>query len=296
MLSEEYYYNKKVQMVAEYPSGYGSKVFFADWGTPPELRALSVGYEAKQWRCKELASLMFAALPDFALNYSERATLHSANAYDRLVKAATLVYTTEKYGKRGEFGELLLHLVMVDYYDTLPAVSKIYYKDGTNDTVKGFDAVHVVVTTDGLELWLGETKFYDDIGNAINHVVEELRAHTQSGYLRKEFICITNKIDVAWPHADKLKQLINPKVSLDRIFSRIKIPVLLTYNSGTVKNFREECTAYEEAFREEVSKYHTTFRGKNLPQVDIVLILVPLEDKVALVDLLHTRLKGLQQA
>ncbi|MEN3029932.1 Hachiman antiphage defense system protein HamA [Chromobacterium amazonense] len=36
------------------------------------------------------------------------------------------------------------------------AISKIYFKDAVNNTVKGFDAVHVLATQNGLELWLGE--------------------------------------------------------------------------------------------------------------------------------------------
>ena len=34
------------------------------------------------------------------------------------------------------------------------AISKVFFKDSPNDTVKGFDAVHVVESLDGLELWL----------------------------------------------------------------------------------------------------------------------------------------------
>ena len=73
------------------------------------------------------------------------------------------IYQSENFKSRGEFGELLLHAIIRETYNTIPAISKIYYKDGPNETVKGFDAVHVVVTDDTLELWLGEVKFYNNI-------------------------------------------------------------------------------------------------------------------------------------
>ena len=48
---------------------------------------------------------------------------------DRLAEAAKTVYTTEKYKKRGEFGELILHLILRDFFETVPLLSKIYFKD-----------------------------------------------------------------------------------------------------------------------------------------------------------------------
>src|SRR3712207_6996007 len=64
----------------------------------------------------------------------------------------TLFRSSEKYSKRGEFGELLLHSVIRDVFHSEPAISKIFFKDSANDTVKGFDAVHVVEVEGSLEL------------------------------------------------------------------------------------------------------------------------------------------------
>ena len=41
------------------------------------------------------------------------------------------------------WGNLVTHS-MRQVFDTIPAISKIFYKDSANDTVKGFDAVHVL--------------------------------------------------------------------------------------------------------------------------------------------------------
>src|SRR5690606_2740100 len=150
------------------------------------------------------------------------------------------------------------HVVLKTFMGTLPAVSKIYYKDAANDTVKGFDAVHIVPGAEGLELWLGEVKFYEDIGAAVRDVSKELEAHLAADYLRSEFIAIVNKIDEAWPHAEQLKKLLNPKTSLDEVFKAFCIPVLLTYN-GEVTGKHDAST---DAYKQELAQEFQSIREK----------------------------------
>ena len=64
-------------------------------------------------------------------------------------------------------------------------VSKFYFKSAANDTVKGFDAAHVVFVNppEDLELWLGEAKLYIDVDAAIRDVCGELSTHLSDDYL-----------------------------------------------------------------------------------------------------------------
>lgn len=267
-----------------------------DSSTSPPLAGFHVGYESGVWRYTDLVQALIRALPDFALTASEKADLDHDNALRLLAEAARTVYQTDKYGKRGEFGELLLHVILTRHFDTVPAISKLYYKDGPNETVKGFDAVHVVATADDLELWLGEVKFYKNISSAINDVVAELMQHAERAYLRNEFHFVRNKIDPAWPHAERLRALLNPEVSLDQVFDRIRVPVLLTYESSTVAGATAVSEAFSRALEEELRSHHATFAGKTLPpQLNITLILIPLAEKRPVLDLLHQRLFGLQE-
>ena len=153
-----------------------------------------------------------------------------ANAIDFIRRAAHNVYTSKKFEKRGEFGELFLHIAIRQVFDSLPAMSKIYYKSANNDPVKGFDEVYVVGEVRDLELWIGEAKFYDNIDGAIRDVVAEIREHTQTDYLRSEFALITNKIDDAWQHANALKKLLDPERPWTRFSSE---PVYLCYSLTT---------------------------------------------------------------
>jgi hypothetical protein len=266
---------------------------------PPGLLGMCAGYECGQWRSKAFAEHLMEWLPDFALNWSENQTLRSHNAVARLRRAARLVYSSENFSRRGEFGELLLHAVLRQVFDTLPAISKIYYKDSSNDTVKGFDAVHVVATKTILELWLGEVKFHDNASRAISHVLTELKQHLNRNYLRMEFIAISNKVDSSWPHAEKLRQCLHRNTSLDKVFERVCIPVLLTYDSQVVKRYTDVGDGYKKAFTEEVTTLHKTFVSKLKlaiapAKLRIHLILVPLASKKEFVVHLDKELRKLQ--
>src|SRR5688572_17604783 len=141
--------------------------------SPPVVGAC-VGYELQAWRCSGLAKHLLQWLPEFALSYSECIGLDAGSAVRRIGEAAASIYSSDKYKRRGEFGEVLLHAVLRQRYSSIPLISKIYFKDSPNDTAKGFDAVHVVHGSSGLELWLGEAKFYGDIAQAMTDAVQSL--------------------------------------------------------------------------------------------------------------------------
>lgn len=266
--------------------------------------ALCAGFERGKWRNDQLADHIIEWLPEFALNHSELNEIGHHNAIRMVKKAAKIVYQTEKYGSRGEFGEILLHIAIRQVYKTIPAVSKIYYKSSVNKTVEGFDAVHVIKKEDGLELWIGETKFYNEVNKAIYDVCIEIVNHLESNYLRSEFILIKNKIDPTWPEADSLKKLLEDNISLDVVFQRACIPVLLTYDSDTVQNSNENNQTYIDNIKKEISDAYKKMRARlkneyearfnqTLP-VTVHIILIPLKEKKALNSALNTRLKALQ--
>lgn len=285
------------------PEPFLTEVFhdLADLG---ENRVLCAGYERTQWRAEQFADHIIEWLPEFALNHSELDSLSPANAMKLIRRAAKTVYQSDKYQKRGEFGEILLHVAIRQLYETLPAISKIFYKTSANETVKGFDAVHVVRAPEGLQLWIGETKFYVCIKSAIRDVVKEIIEHLETDYLRSEFIFIGNKIDPAWPEAEDLRALLDNNRSLDDVFSSMCIPVLLTYESGTTATSQRIDADYRTAIKAELAAEFNNLRG-SLSQkykstykedfgITLHVIIVPLAKKKTLIDDLDRKLKGLQ--
>lgn len=267
-----------------------------DPDTSVPLLGLCAGYECGSWRCEELSRHVIDWLLDFALPPSLKNEVSHSTATEFFRRAVTTIYNTDKYQRRGEFGEILLHAVVRQCFGTIPAVAKVFYKDASNDTVKGFDCVHVVPTEEGLELWLGEVKFYSSIASAISDVVGELAKHTDTDYLRNEFALITNKIDDGWPHAADLKKLLNPNTSLDSVFKRTRIPVLLTYDSSAIQSYSEVTDEFKAQLSAEMAGHHQTFSSNSLPErLELLLILVPLKKKAELVERIQTRLEAAQK-
>jgi hypothetical protein len=257
---------------------------------------LCVGYERGVWRKNAFIDYIMEWLPEFSLNSKERDGLIHANAVDSLKKVAMLVYKTEKFKNRGEFGEIFLHAAIRSVFNSVPAISKIYYKSSHNETVKGFDCVHVVGPVSNLELWIGEVKFYDEISRAIRDVISELKEHLKVDFLRDEFVLISNKLDGSDPHANEVQKIISKRNSMDNIFKRIRIPILLTYESNTVKQYKSICDEYKDAFNKEITGHYLKFikKFKDLPPVSFHLFLLPIENKAELVSTLDTKLKAWQ--
>ena len=246
-----------------------------------DLNGLCAGFEFKSWRKEQLVDYLVDYIPEFALTHSELERIDVRDMRRMLKNAASAIYQSDKYKNRGEFGELILHVVIREIYNTIPAISKIYYKDGPNDTVKGFDAVHIVNKENGLELWLGEVKFYKEINQAINDVVTEIFEHIKRDYLRNEFIAIKNKIDKKWPHAEKLEMLLDPNTSLDAVFNQACIPVLLTYDSSVLAKYEESSAEYLVEITAEFNKLYERFVDKISDKVPLTvhLFLLPLNTK-----------------
>ena len=259
----------------------------------PGVAGMCAGFEADEWRYDQLAEHIMEWLPDFALNEREVISLGGANARRALRVAAQNIYTSHKYATRGEVGEILLHAIIRQEFGSVPAISKVFFKDASNDTVKGFDAVHVVTTVDGLELWLGEVKLYRDMASAVRDVICELKEHTRIPYLRSEFAAIWRKVDRDHPHRAALEKLLEQNVTMDEVFKRLCIPVLLTYDSATVAAHQRTDAAYEAAIKEEFERHYQRFCTNDLPgEIKIILILLPMNTKAKLLERFDAKLKG----
>lgn len=261
-----------------------------------ELVGLCAGFEGGSWRAEQFARYLLRNLIQFALPIQEWSDINTVTAVEQLSKAARSVYTTNNYHKRGEVGELILFSIMREYYKSIPIVSKFYFKSAANDTVKGFDAVHIVINNDEVELWLGEVKFYSNISAAIRDVLIELFEHIEIDYMREEFMWIERKMGENLPKQDEIRRLLDENTSLDDIFDSIHVPILLTYKSPTICQHNSANEEYISKIQYELNQYFDKFMSKNLP-IDILLhlFLVPMEGKAHLLQAFDDRLRALQR-
>ena len=111
------------------------------------------------------------------------------------------------YEKKGVLGEIVLHMFLKEFKNTIPLISKMYFKDSFSQEAKGFDAVHV--SQDSLTLWLGETKFYKAwktkgvVKGGIDELVEDLKKHITKDYLSEQYVIIKRGLETQLEHPQR---------------------------------------------------------------------------------------------
>lgn len=281
-----------------------------------DLRTYLVGFDLNVFQYESLSDLIMDAIVDFAFGY------HTGilNTYNRrqLKEAAKSLYRIKEYKtankiyvddnseiddenlkpeqkeiKRGEFGELILHVILRDFLETIPLLSKVYFKDADGATIHGFDAVHVgpdIKDSKKKSLFFGESKLYArKKGNAgelgITDLIEDITAHFKSDFLYREFALIYKKniafitpekitdkssegeyrefLKIKDEWYEKINQAEQKKMKLQTILDSITIPLLCTYQSKVLSTHNDENTdAFKQEYEREMQSLKNSFDQK----------------------------------
>lgn len=259
------------------------------------LKVYNVGFEMKQFRLKPLVDVICRVIPEFSFGYHEGLSVPHIDMYEKFQEAAEIIYQTDKYKKRGEFGELILHLLLRDFHKTIPLISKIYFKDSHDMAVHGFDAVQI--TDDGVnkKLWLGESKLYKTGIDGVKDLIEDLKKHLNADFLRREFQLLYKKLPNQIKDVQYWRDLMDKHTKLEEIFSNIVIPMVCTYSSEVFKTHDEASKGFLTDLTNECVKLHKYFEEKKITtSIEIILLLLPVQNKDDLNQALHNRLKAFQ--
>ena len=210
------------------------------------------------------------------------------------------------YEKKGIFGEVILHLFLKEFKDTIPLISKLYFKDSFAQEAKGFDSVHV--STNGETLWLGETKFYRTwkkhgvVKGGIDELVEDLKKHFTKDYLSEQYVIIKRGLETEYEHPQRAAWIekLNKPILLKDVFQYIRIPLLCVYEDGIAQDYLQPITEAAKdagiiAHTTTVRDYYNsinTFSHKD--QVETLLILMPIEAKRKIVKCMLEKIWHLQ--
>lgn len=259
------------------------------------------GFEDGSWRSSDLSGDLISWAADWILPSQELEGYNHANGAALLGKALSRVYATIDYERRGEIGELLLHMILRTFYKSSRLISRIYFKDAANDTVKGFDCAHIVEQGDNgqLELWLGESKLYQDGYGAATAIYDELKIHLDRDYLRYEFAAITDKIPEDFPQREKIIALLSRKTSLDQTFESVVVPIFISYNSEAAGRHKESTEDYIADLTDEVMGNWESMRKRyakwTLPRkIRAHVFYFPMDTKADLTTAFDERLKAWQ--
>lgn len=247
--------------------------------------SFTLDYEEGRYRQKELVGLIRDVVPYFALTESEIASIDRSewnkNSFNRISDA--------NENSKGDYGELLLYLILSVFYDTPKFVTKARLRSTTREQIKGFDCAHFSVIDDKVTLWLGEAKFHKDITSAVSSAFKSLQEHlNDSNRIKSELRILGGEIELN-NHLDKekfdlLKKYVTGGMSLDKV--DIVVPVLCTYDSNCIKkhisteNADIECEEFKTILAVELAQHFEKIHKKTWPSkknIKIIFFIVPLE-------------------
>lgn len=257
--------------------------------------AYCAGFELEEWRCDGLANHLIEWIADYALREEELLAVNHSNMYIKMQEAAVRIYTSEKYKKRGEIGEILLHAICRDFFDTIPIAPRVFYLSSSNDVVKSFDMVHIRdLGSNGFEIWLGEAKFYEDRESAIKAATNSIKEHIDKGFLSREKLILGPQISERAPRASELRRIFSRQASLDELFDAAVFPVCVAAESNSIANNKKFDEKYRTEIQNEFDDLATLIHKSGLnQQIRVMLLYVPIGSKEKLAARFDTRLKGL---
>jgi hypothetical protein len=199
---------------------------------------LHLDYEEGKYRQSELKKIVNDALPHFALTPDEFAEYSSSEDIGEKYRLAWSRISKRKKNVKGDYGELLLFLILKVFFKSDKLVTKIKLKTG-NQEVYGYDCAHFTMENDEPILWLGESKFYSDFSNAITNAFASLKEHCNANFTKNEFSFLEPNIEVNkdFPYREQLKEILKNVKSFDEV--KIRVPVFVTYDCPEIKNHKD---------------------------------------------------------
>lgn len=295
---------------------FGAEKIITEHISNADLRAYFTGFEFGKYRYDSLVEKIISVIVDFSFGFHEG--ILNKHTIKEIRKAACMVYKIEvfdpinntnhsekypsthktkpnqlkykdedefyekKYANRGEFGELILHLLLRDFLNTLPLVSKIYAKNSAGIPAHGFDSVHIgqsLIDLTKKSLFLGESKLHRSGESGIDELLEDIEKHFVRDFLTTpagEFVMIGNKKRnfMSLDEYEDLNTLEDYKnfiaekdewfkkidgledgESLEDLFDSITIPLFCSYTSKVFNNHSDHKTKdFIDEYENEVKK------------------------------------------
>jgi len=201
----------------------------------PAADLFCAGFELGEWRCQPFAYHLIEWLPDYALAEDELQT-HHGNAFVKLRQAALRVYTSQKYELRGEAGEIALHAICREFFNTVPISPRVFYKSTSNDVVKSFDLVHAQFPAGSkFQIWLGESKLYSASKPAISAAISSVKDHIRKGFLTNQKLILGPQIPKSTPHYAAIMEIFKTQTSIDKFLAASVFVIGILSDSSAVQ-------------------------------------------------------------
>ncbi|USG67336.1 DUF1837 domain-containing protein [Brevibacillus ruminantium] len=246
-----------------------------------EKTAMTLNYEDGKYRQKELVRIIRETVVHFALTKEEIRKYKEDDDFGEMQRKAWERISKAHKNSKGDFGELLLFILLSIFFPSEKFVTKVRLRSSTKEQIKGFDCAHFSIEDGEVILWLGEAKFHNRFSNAISGAIDSIKEHCNIDYLRDEISILGSNIELneEFQEYEKINNILNGGVTLDKI--KIRIPVLLTYDCNVIPKHQdiEDALFIEEMTEEFISKYKN-IDSQQLslkPNIEVLFIIVPFE-------------------
>ncbi len=185
----------------------------------------------------------------------------------------------------GIYGEALLYAILKVYYRNETLVSRGYFYDiQKKSEVTGYDCFHLIQTERDIQLWFGETKFYQDVKAAISKVFDNIQKAISDDYLiNTNFTTIlqskgniVDKDSTIYKILDRWDKCIIEDLEQELIDNNIKLvyPILITYDIVN-DNYEDSITTAIQY----INDNYKDLEFKNITiDFSIFFILIPIEN------------------
>lgn len=219
------------------------------------LLGLVNDFEEYDWSLEKVIDFINIYISETALTMTEKESLINKGKMNLILKESYKNIRIDKY--MAEIGEIFLYGILKEYYSAIPLNPKIYYKQNSNDYAKGFDSVHITLDDNNLLLWLGESKFYSNIDNAIDEACKSLKEHINKKIIKKEFelsydsknfnIIKSKHLDES--NAEELENILNKTKKLEYVKNKLHVPIMIMYECHITKKYKELSEQYVEELK-----------------------------------------------
>lgn len=263
-------------------------------------------FESNQWRDDKFEAFIIDNIKEAVLTKQEIDSLIGKEW--SVIKKSILKLRLDD--NLSEIGEIFLYGIMKNYYNALPVVPKIFYKQNCNDNAKGADSVHIVVDEGNKwSFWLGESKFYKNLKKAISNSIESVKSLlSDDTKLKKENSIVVNLNIENLIQNDKLiqniKDVLSERTSLDNIKKILHIPISIIYECKNTKETKELSNQYKEKIKQYHKEQATLLSQKlleelnNIPHISEIkfhIIIFPIPDIEGIRNRLKSKFEGIKQ-
>ena len=241
---------------------------------------MHLNYESGKYRQSELKKIINDCLPHFALTPNEYKEYTDSGDDGEKYRIAWNRISKRNKSSKGDYGELLLFLILKVFFKSEKLVTKVKLKTG-NQEIYGYDCAHFTIENDEPILWLGESKFYQNFSSAVSEAFKSLSEHCNANFTKNEFSFLEPNIEINkdFPYYGKIRGKLKCIVSFDEI--KIKVPVFITYDCNKIKDHKDDKTSeFIADFQKEFFEKCKLIDDKELilkSNFELIFIILPLE-------------------